>query len=298
MKNIPRVVLIDYICYSVGFFLFIVLLEPFGTRDFIEANVNPYSYYVVEAICFLLILFLCELFTSFFCHLPADYSQPKEYQAKRLLSFVIPCILINTVFNGEFFVIIRWGWKHWDYLWQNYDGSFTLKWFFHDLKEAVSVGAFIITYQVFVTYNRMQRYQIEELQSLNNQLETERKSLPDSSIPAKVQLQGESRETIILNPSDILYIESVANYVNIVFFNGQDLTQKRLRCSLHDIEEKLYPYSFIFHIHRAFLVNLNFITQVSGNAAGYKLQLFGSDKVLPVSKANVSSFREKVFAIL
>ncbi|MCQ2130958.1 MAG: LytTR family transcriptional regulator [Bacteroidales bacterium] len=70
--------------------------------------------------------------------------------------------------------------------------------------------------------------------------------------------------------------------------------QKRLRCSLHDIENMLSPYSYIIHIHRAFLVNMNFITQVSGNAAGYKLQLFGSDKVLPVSKANEPAFRERV----
>lgn len=294
MKQIPRIVLIDYLCYSIGFFLFIVLLEPFGTRDFIKSNVNSYSYYVVEAISFFLILMLCELVTSFLCHLPVDYSQSREYQAKRLLYFAIPCILINTFFDGEFFVIIRWGWEHWDYLWCDYDGNFTLKWIFHDLKEAVSVGAFIIAYQVFVTYNRMQQHQIEELQSLNNQLEAEHQPQPDATLPEKVQLQGESRETIILNPSDILYIESVANYVNIVFFSGQDLSQKRLRCPLHDIEETLSPYSFIFHIHRAFLVNLNFITQVSGNAAGYKLQLFGSDKVLPVSKANVAAFREKV----
>lgn len=296
MKHIPRIVLIDYLCYSVGFFLFIVLLEPFGTRDFIKANVNPYSYYVIEAVSFFLILLLCELSTSFLCHLPADFSQSREYQTKRLFCFAIPCILLNTVFDGEFFVIIRWGWEHWDYLWRDYDGYMTLKWFFHDLREAVSVGAFIITYQIFVTYNRMQRFQIEELQSLNNQLEAEHQSQPDATLPDKVQLQGESRETIILNPSDILYIESVANYVNIVFFSGQDLLQKRLRCSLHDVEETLSLYSFIFHIHRAFLVNLNFITQVSGNAAGYKLQLFGSDKVLPVSKANVAAFRAKVLA--
>ncbi len=294
MKQIPRIVLTDYLCYSVGFFLFIVLLEPFGTRDFIKANVNPYAYYVVEALSFFLILLLCELITSRLCHLPADYSRPRDYQAKRLLCFAIPCILINTVFDGEFFVIIRWGWEHWDYLWRDYDGHLTLKWFFQHLKEAVSVGVFIIAYQVFVTYNRMQQYQIEELQSLNNQLEAEHPSLPDPALPEKVLLQGESRETIMLNPADILYIESVANYVNIVFFSGQDLSQKRLRCPLHDIEETLSPYPFIIHIHRAFLVNLHFITQVSGNAAGYKLQLFGSDKVLPVSKANVAAFREKV----
>ncbi len=294
MKRIPRIVLIDYVCYSVGFFLFIVLLEPFGTRDFINAHANPYLYYVAEAISFFLILILCELVTSFLCHLPADYSQPMEYQAKRLLCFALPCILINAVFDGEFFVIIRWGWEHWDYLWRDYDGNLTLHWFCHDLKESISVGAFIVVYYVFVTYNRMQRCQIEELQSLNNQIEEEHHSRQNPTLPEKVRLQGESRETIILNPSDILYIESVANYVNIAFFCGQDLTQKRLRCSLHDIEETLSPYSFIIHIHRAFLVNLNFITQISGNAAGYKLQLFGSDKVLPVSKANVPAFRERL----
>lgn len=142
----------------------------------------------------------------------------------------------------------------------------------------------------------MQRYQIEELQSINNLLEAEHDSARNQAEPEKIVLQGESRESIIINPSDILYVESLANYVNIVFFSASDLMQKRLRISLRDLEETLSPYPFIFHIHRAFLVNLNYITQVSGNAAGYKLQLFGTDKVLPVSKANVSAFREKVLA--
>lgn len=292
MKPIPRIVIFDYLCYSIGFFLFVVLLEPFGTRDFIKANVNPYSFYVAEAVSFFLILLLCECLTSYVFHFPADYSQPKEYQTRRLLYFAIPCVLINTVFDGEFFVIIRWGWERWYYLWQDYDGNFTLKWFFHDLKEAISVGAFIIAYQIFVTNNRMQRYQIEELQSINNLLEAEHDSAHNQAEPEKIVLQGESRESIIINPSDILYVESLANYVNIVFFSASDLTQKRLRISLRDLEETLSPYSFIFHIHRAFLVNLNYITQVSGNAAGYKLQLFGTDKVLPVSKANVGRFKE------
>ncbi len=294
MKPIPRIVLFDYLYYSIGFFLFIVLLEPFGTRDFIKANVNPYYFYVLEAVCFFLILMLCECLTTYGFHLPADYSQPKAYQTRRLLCFVFPCVLMNTVFDGEFFVIIRWGWNHWQYLWLDYDGSFTLKWFFHDLKEAVSVGAYIIAYQIFVTSTRMQRYQIEELQSLNNLLEAKQDSDHNQLEPNKIVLQGESRDSIIINPSDILYVESLANYVNIVFFSASDLMQKRLRISLRDIEETLSPYPFIFHIHRAFLVNLNYITQVSGNAAGYKVQLFGTDKVLPVSKANVGRFKERI----
>ena len=65
MKLIPRIVIYDYLYYSIGFFLFIVLLEPFGTRDFIKANVNPYFFYVIEAISFFLILMLCEWITSY-----------------------------------------------------------------------------------------------------------------------------------------------------------------------------------------------------------------------------------------
>lgn len=294
MQPILRIVIVDYLCYSAGFFLFIVLLEPFGTRDFIKANVNPYNFYVVEAVSFFLILMLCECLTSYVFRLPADYSQPREYQTRRLLCFAIPCVLINTVFDGEFFVIIRWGHERWHFLWYDYDGSFTLKWFMHDLKEAVSVGAFIIAYQIFVTRNRMQQYQIQELQSINNLLEAEQNSVSSQAGADKIVLQGESRESIILNPSDILYVESLANYVNIVFFSSADLSQKRLRIPLRDLEETLRPYPFIFHIHRAFLVNLNYVTQVSGNAAGYKLQLFGTDKILPVSKANVGRFKERI----
>ena len=294
MKLIPRIVIYDYLYYSIGFFLFIVLLEPFGTRDFIKANVNPYFFYVIEAISFFLILMLCEWFTSYVCHFPSDYAQPKEYQMKRLLCFVIPCIMINTVYNGEFFVIIRWGWERWHYLWYDYDGRFTLKWFFNDLKEAISVGAFFIAYHVFVTNNRIQRYQIEELQTINNMLEEEHGNACNQDVPDKIVLHGESHETIIINPTDILYVESLANYVNIIFFSSSNLVQKRLRGSLKDLENTLSPYPYIFHIHRAFLVNLNYITQVSGNAAGYKLQLFGTDKLLPVSKANVGKFKEKI----
>ncbi len=109
-----------------------------------------------------------------------------------------------------------------------------------------------------------------------------------------ITLQGDSKESLIVNPLDIMYVESVGNYLSIVYFNDSDLCQKRLRSSLKDIEETLESFPFMVHIHRAFLVNINFITQISGNSAGYKVNMFSTDKVLPVSKANVAAFREKI----
>lgn len=183
-------------------------------------------------------------------------------------------------------------------MWCNYDGSITLKYFVHDLKESIFVGCFVMTFHSFVTYSRMQKHYIEELKTLNSLLENEQERLhsqiPDSNTTDTITLNKDTRESFTVNPLDIMYVESVGNYLNIIYFNDSELCQKRIRCSLRETEEILEKYPFMVHIHRAFLVNINFISQISGNAAGYKIQLFSTDKVLPVSKANVPLFRNKL----
>jgi len=145
---------------------------------------------------------------------------------------------------------------------------------------------------------RFLKIEVEELQSLNTLLECEQKELRSrlnkENLSDKIIINGDSRESLIVNPLDILFIESVGNYLSIAYFDNADLCQKRLRSSLKEVEEILEVYPFIVHIHRAFLVNINYITQVSGNSAGYKISMFSTDRVLPVSKANVNLFREKI----
>ena len=298
MKKLPRIVIFDYLIYSIGLFLFVILLEPFGTRNFLANNSYPYFYYTIEAISFFVFFVICDLLVTNVFNLPTDYSQPKEYQIKRLIYLAIPCILLNALFDGEYFCILTWGLDRWYYMWCNYDGSITLKYFVHDLKESIFVGCFVMTFHSFVTYSRMQKHYIEELKTLNSLLENEQERLhsqiPDSNTTDTITLNKDTRESFTVNPLDIMYVESVGNYLNIIYFNDSELCQKRIRCSLRETEEILEKYPFMVHIHRAFLVNINFISQISGNAAGYKVQLFSTDKVLPVSKANVPLFRNKL----
>jgi len=145
---------------------------------------------------------------------------------------------------------------------------------------------------------RLTRYLFLELMEINKLLESEQKMLrsrlPKDNVTDKIILHGDSRESLVVNPLDIMYVESVGNYLNIVYLNYSDLCQKRLRSSLKDIEETLEAFPFMVHTHRAFLVNINFITHVSGNSAGYKINMFSTDTVLPVSKANVTMLREKI----
>lgn len=154
----------------------------------------------------------------------------------------------------------------------------------------------VIAYILFVTNIRIKNFQIEELQTLNNLLSSEQESQNEREdlAAATVMLNADSNDPLEVCPDGIIYIESVANYVNIVTIDGTEISQHRLRCTLRSIEETLNDFPFIIHIHRAFLVNINFITHISGNAGGYKIQAFGTDKILPVSKANIKNFKERL----
>lgn len=296
MKQIQKVIIKDYLFFSIGLFLMIVTLEPFNTREFIDSTPNAYLWFGIEAISFFVIFMLCEVVTTWAFHLPCDYSKPREYQMRRLLHIIIPCIILNAFFDGEFFSIVSRGWGGWSAIWFDEQGHFTLYCIMFDLLEAVFVGTFLFAYMIFVTNIRMQKHVINELQEINSALEIEQdyfKTQPEES-SNKITLSGCRNDSLLVNPQDILYIESMGNYLNIVYFDDSELCQKRLRSTLKDIEDLLIPYPYIFRIHRAFLVNINAITQVSGNAAGYKVELFSTNKVLPVSKTNVSIFKEKL----
>ena len=93
-------------------------------------------------------------------------------------------------------------------------------------------------------------------------------------------------------PSEIIYIESVANYIIVAHFHNNEPRQTRLRGTLHYVEETLKNHDFIVHIHRAFLVNVNYVTEVTGNSNGYRIRMLGMDNLLPVSRANIDTFKQ------
>ena len=296
MKQIPKVIIKDYLIFSIGLFLMIVTLEPFNTRDFIKTTPHAYLWFGLEAISFFVIFMLCEVVTTWRFHPPCDYSMPREYQIRRLLHIFIPCIVLNALFDGEFFSIVSNGWSGWRTIWFDEQGQFSLYCIMCDLMEALFVGSFLLAYMLFVTHLRMQKYVISELQEINSALETEQNYLKPQAEGAssKITISCYRNDTLIVDPQDILYIESMGNYLNVEYFDDSELRQKRLRSTLKDIEDILAPYPYIFRIHRAFMVNINYITQISGNAAGYKVELFSTDKILPVSKSNVSIFKDKI----
>ena len=301
MKKISflnRQLLFDYALTSIASYILHILMVPFSTRAVLLHVPNAYFWLAGLIPITFLSLLMAEGITSRLFHLPADYSRSLHFHIHRLLCLACCVIVISTFLFAYYYIFIWHGWGHWHLLLHDQDGQLSFSTLSDTMKHVSICVLFFYPVYLFVAQTRIQRYQIEELQELNQLLETEqrmlRQRLPNDNVTDKVILHGDSRESLIVNPQDILYVESVANYLNIVYFNDSDLCQKRLRCSLKDTEDALDAFPFLVHIHRAFLVNINFITQISGNAAGYKLSLFSTDKILPVSKSNIAAFKEKI----
>ena len=91
------------------------------------------------------------------------------------------------------------------------------------------------------------------------------------------------KDTITLSPNSFFYIESSDNYSTVVFLK-EDIFQKELiRSSLTRLEGQI-AQTQIVRCHRSFIVNLDKVDKVTGNAQGYKLHLNESDFVIPVAR--------------
>lgn len=289
MKKIQKISIRDYVLLSAGFFLFFTLMRPYGLENSVSDNL-----WALQSLgcCSLIFVgaMISEIIVTYLFRLPCDYSKEWPYQIKRKVIFYLFLIILISAFAGQYFTIIEWDWKHWYYFWIDYDGNFSLKWYFNSFRQDLIWVLFVSIYWLFMTKSRMKEYKIQELLSLNDVIE-QKEDVHEES-PETVEINSEYKESLSVRPADILYIESIANYLSIWYFHDGELKQKRIRSTLKSVEGTLAGSPFLIHCHRAFLVNTRFITHVDGNAAGCQIHLFSIDRTIPVSKANIEALRQ------
>jgi len=305
--KIPKLLIVDYACVCIAYMALIIAMHPVYFGEF-QVTPELIVLLALEAILAFCVAMSAELFVTYVLRKPFSYSDEFNVRLHHFLLCALIAIPLSMALLNQLFVLRKFGWEHWDYAWIDFDGVFSLKWFLRGLLPCISgVVIMMLIAMPVISQIRVMLTSLSELKELNQILESEQMKLrsqpTEDNTPDKIILHGDSKETLIVNPLDIMYVESVGNYLSIVYFNDSfsesdksvtELCTKRLRSSLKEIEEVLSSFPYMVHIHRAFLVNINFITQVSGNSAGYKVSMFSTDKVLPVSKANVSAFREKI----
>jgi hypothetical protein len=101
------------------------------------------------------------------------------------------------------------------------------------------------------------------------------------------------QETLEVNPDTLLFAVSEGNYT--VFHSSAESgkpEQHSFRITMAEAQEQLESLSFILRTHRAFLLNVHKIAEVSGNRAGFRVRVEGHPQEIPVSRSYVDDFIE------
>lgn len=108
----------------------------------------------------------------------------------------------------------------------------------------------------------------------------------------QITLEGTTNEHTTLDIADLLYIESVGNYVKVVSTHDDEVKTNMLRATMKQMEDALQTYPTIVRCHRAFLVNLSQVEQISSNSHAMQLVMRHGHDTIPVSRSNINKLKE------
>jgi DNA-binding LytR/AlgR family response regulator len=107
-------------------------------------------------------------------------------------------------------------------------------------------------------------------------------------------IASNGKEVLEMDPSNLLYIESMGNYITITHLKDGSLKKTILRCTMKRAEEECADNSSVVKCHRAYLVNVNHIVHIHGNSQGLKLTLHNTDIQIPVSRNYLKDIKTKI----
>ncbi|MFC2122037.1 LytR/AlgR family response regulator transcription factor, partial [Bacteroidota bacterium] len=84
--------------------------------------------------------------------------------------------------------------------------------------------------------------------------------------------------------NNIMYFHAQDNYVIIHFIKDSNYIKEIIRTTLKKVKYNLNEYPNFFHCHKSYIVNLDNVIKVSGNAQGLKLSFRNINEIIPVSR--------------
>ena len=265
--------LIIYISLFISLFMFV--FQPFGlaTIQFQNKILILFGYGAVTFVVLLFNMFVPPLVLN------KTYTEKNWTLKKQLIwvtwilftigigNFLYTAWLISSFYSFKVFIIFQF---------------YTL-----------TIGAIPIFIITILKNNQLLRENLKSATELNAEINTVKEETfeKNNTIALYSENDKEKLEIII---ADILFIESVGNYVEISFVKDNTVQKSLMRSSLKRIETQLESFPEILKCHRAFLVNKHNIVNVNGNSQGLKLQLKSITTEIPVSRNFVKELKEKL----
>lgn len=275
-------------------FLLLTLANPF---DVDTVHEHRSVFFLAMGVLSAIVGIIVGSFTAYVLRMPLDPRLPlATVHRNSLVHYIINLPVLTAVlvsYAGGFF----YDGPH--RAWIN-DQGFTLVNFLQYLNYVAVTSIFLFIATYVRNRNWHLRYQLDEVKAVNAMLEQYQKEKEERAEEAGEEVreqvcrfQGATANAILeVRPSDILYVESMANYADVWYMEDDEPKHKTLRITLKSIKESLEGIEGMVQCHRAFIVNLNYVIAMTNRPTGYQLQLFGTDKAIPVSRSRLKEIRE------
>ena len=269
--------------------LAIAIFKPFGLEVW---QWQAYFHLMALFALGLFSCFLTEVILKYLVAMPRSYDRGVGYIISRNLRFQF----INTPLVSLLICLYR------HFVMSSMTEGNKLSW--GNYLETLLIIAFLSfaigLYWRFKFRSRYLAAELEEIRQLNEQLKKlqtssqEPQIVEEGSTPQNLQitLEGNTNESITLDISDLLYIEAVGNYVKVCQLQDNQVYTNMLRATMKQMEDALLAYPMIVRCHRAFMVNLSQVEQISSNSRAMQLVMRHSNDAIPVSRSNVSKLKE------
>lgn len=166
--------------------------------------------------------------------------------------------------------------------------SFSLFGFLQLFGTTLLIGVPPVAFILLYRQNRLLKNHLDAAGGLDQKVELHQgraKTIVNFYLP-------ETKDSYQVEDSALLFIEAKRNYVH-VHLRGSN-TPRIFRTTLSNLEQQLEDHSGIVRCHRAFIVNLNKVIEVTGNSQGLQLHFDDDREPVPVSRSYLTSIKEQL----
>ncbi|TFH26210.1 MAG: LytTR family transcriptional regulator [Bacteroidia bacterium] len=110
-----------------------------------------------------------------------------------------------------------------------------------------------------------------------------------------VSIKTDTKEELLINLNELLYIEAQENYSRVVWTEGDEVKEKLLRVTLKNIENQVVDDNIV-RCHRSFIINTKVGFTILGNSNGYHLRSSLFSDTIPISRSLGKEIVDKIKA--
>lgn len=161
--------------------------------------------------------------------------------------------------------------------------------FFRDLQIAVYVTGIIPTMMLLLFL------ETTFYEHLFTQSERDNTQVAGNNNRTQITIEDENpNKNIRLFPDEIVCVSSMDNYIKIkVQHNGEKKKPVILRSTLKKVERNISESDALIRCHKSYIVNLQWVKEISGNALAKKCVMHIGDNIIPISRSKVDVVLKK-----